>query len=164
MKDSPLTRFPRVSPRRHDGFTLLESLVVLAVIGILSSVLAASLRPPDATLFSRAASETIGEARFLATARSASIAVAWNPANRAIELSEAAPSGCSATGDVLRSVDADDYARLSVDASDFPTFLWRANGLPHFCEADADGVTLAVSDRRARRELTIDLVGTVDLR
>lgn len=143
---------------------MIEMLVVLAFLGILSSVLAASLRTPDATLFARAASETIGEARFLAIAQSTSIAITFDASTNAVQLREAGASGCTTGDEILRTVDADDYRNLTVDASDFPTFLWRANGLPLFCEADADGVVLGVDDGRTERELAIDLAGTVDLR
>lgn len=80
VKDGMPTSVPGSNRRRHSGFTLLELMVVIAMIAITTAVVSLAIPDPSATRLEREAARLIAQLEAARTqARAGAMTVLWVP-------------------------------------------------------------------------------------
>lgn len=147
--------------RRGDGFTLLELLVVLAVVAIASATALRVGRPSGAHQAASAAQALMAWSR-LGALRSGS--GAWLRATaQGLEVRSASgASGACAGGSLLRRVRWSDFGSVRVEQPLRSGILWRSDGLTLSCAGG--GVIsgrLLLTDGRSRFAVVVSSLGRV---
>jgi|GEM_PF-2720725 len=149
----------RSASSKQAGFTVLEIVVVIVVIGILAVVSSGFLVQTRPDAFANSVSSSIQNARFEAIKRNRAVAFVWNDNAKqfVVRVKNATASAASSqscgneTGDVtLRTINQSDYRGVRVtnvtflqDTSAAATaggatlygFVWQPHGLPKRCNA-----------------------------
>lgn len=155
--------------RATAGITIIETVVVLAVLGILLTLV--GLRPPgqSARLFSNDLEAFLAQGRYEAVKRHSPVAIVWD-ANRfvmrTIPGSDAVSTVCT-TGTELAERSPDTYRRVSLsDGGLDDGLVWLPNGLVRTCAANnlATSVATAVSDGRRTFTVSVSVAGAVSVR
>jgi prepilin-type N-terminal cleavage/methylation domain-containing protein len=169
--------------KRHfnnQGFTLIEMLIVIAILGILMALGVARIRPPEARLFANSLKAQVVQAKIEAIKRNRPVSVLWNSTARSFttlvmtnEDSTALPcSTTSTTGmTTLTTQRVSEYPRVqatnvftsSVTAS---AVVWYPNGLPRFCNGSSLPTTnssIRLSDQRQTLYVRIAPAGRVEV-
>lgn len=157
--------------KAHAGFTLLELLIVIGIMGILMAVGIPMLRPPSAYLFATDLKAMIQQARFEAIKRNRPVAVVWNSSNQTYttrfdetNTTFANPgSACTSTGPmILNTKRASDYRNLSV-ATDMSGngIVWLPTGLARGCSSGLGNSTTTVNDGKKPFYVIISTAGRV---
>ncbi len=131
------------------GFTVIELLIAVAIIGILASIGFVRISPPSARLLSNDIKAMVHQARYEAVKRNRPIAFVWNEAEDGFEirLDSASSSVLAACGGdtLLTSKAVADYPRTAV-STDMPTsgLVWLPTGQGRAC----NGAPMISSDIR----------------
>ena len=158
------TREPRT--RRIGGFTLIEAIVTIAVLGTLLAVGIAMIQPPSARLFANDLRSQMQQARFEAVKRNRPVAVVWLVDNGRFETrlsTDPALNANACEGTVVLNRKAtSDYRNVTVATTMGEGIMWLPNGQARTC---AGGLNVAsettVSSGDAVRRVVVNLAGRV---
>lgn len=148
------------------GFTLLEMLVVLGIMGILMGIGVAALRPPSAYLFANDLKAMIQQARFEAIKRNVPVAVVWSSTNQTFttrwnETNSAVNQACSGSA-VLNTKRLSDYRSVSVaSALTQSGLVWLPSGMGTQCGGGLMSNSTSLTDGRTTYNVTISSAGRV---
>jgi prepilin-type N-terminal cleavage/methylation domain-containing protein len=148
------------------GFSVVEVVVVLGVLGILFSIGPVLMRPPAARVFANDVASAIRQARFEAIKRDVAIAVVWDAQTRRLEtrLTDEVTASCGTGASLLRSHDALVYGNVTL-ATDLGGngLLWFPNGMTRACDGTLAVGALTIRDARATFSVSITPTGKVEV-
>lgn len=150
--------------RTRDGFTILELLIVLVMIGILAAIGASRFGTNSARAYTNDLQALFQQARFEAIKRNAPVAVIWSVTDRSFSTvygNQAKP--CDGT-EVLMKAESIQYPRLNVttDFGDGEGLVWLPSGQARSCAFTVFAKTIAnIQDEKQVRLLTVTLTGKV---
>ncbi len=157
--------------RVRAGFTLLEMLIVIGVVGILLALGIPMLRPPAAYLFASDLKAMVQQARFEAIKRNRPVAVVWDSASKtyttrfdAANTTFSNPSSActSASPTILNTKRTSEYRNLNVSTNMSGNgIVWLPTGLPKPCGTGVLNSTTTVNDGRAKYNVVVSLGGRV---
>lgn len=161
------------SPRSRFGVSVLELVIVVAVLGILLSIGVVQLRQPAARLLANDLKGVIEQARFEAIKRNRPVAVLWDVDGGRVESrfdSASALVAASCDGDTrIVSRELSEYRGVQVDvAMPGDTFnrgvVWLPTGQGRTCHGTPDIRTeIRVSDGRGERLILVSVGGRVSV-
>ncbi|PYE53567.1 pilus assembly FimT family protein [Deinococcus yavapaiensis] len=143
------------APLNRHGFTLLELLLVISVVGVLAAIIATNVNRPRPDLFADSVRSAMQQSRFEAVRRNRFVVFAWDGASNAFVVRVKNPT--SGTSTVCAS-ESSDTSLSSLSASSFPGltvtttfsavsslngFVWQPSGLPVTCSTSGTSTTLA---------------------
>jgi prepilin-type N-terminal cleavage/methylation domain-containing protein len=152
----------------RSGLTLIEILVVVAIIGILAGISPLLIRPPAARVFANDVAFTIRRAHFEAIKRDVAVAVVWDAANQRLEtrITKEGTYSCSdvSSSPPPRSHDARAYGTVTVTTNlGGNGLLWFPNGTTRACDGNLAAGTIVVRDARATVTVAISGTGSVEV-
>lgn len=152
--------------RVNAGFTLLELLVVLGIMGVLMGLGIFMLRPPSAYLVANDLKAMIQQARFEAIRRNAPVAVVWHGAEQTFttRLNPEDPAANRAChGDtILNTKRLSDYRNVSLrSALTQNGLVWLPSGLGVQCGGGLMMNSTRLTDGRTTYSVTISNAGRV---
>lgn len=143
------------------GFTLLELLIVIAIMGILLALGVPMLRPPSSYLFANDLKAMIQQGRYEAIKRNTPVAVVWNGANKSYMTRfdennttfSSFETLCMSEGANIKTINtkrASDYRSVSVSTNFAQDgIVWLPTGLAKSCNGGAiDNGTVTINDGR----------------
>lgn len=152
---------------RRAGFSAVEILIVIAIVGILAGLSFAILRQPAARLYATDVRSAIQQGRYEAIKRNVPVAVVWNAADNAFEVrtdTGATPtfqSACS-SATVLRSKATSEYPPVAVSSPANFGIAWLPSGVGQTCTG-ASLSDIVVTDGRTTRTISVTTSGSVTL-
>jgi prepilin-type N-terminal cleavage/methylation domain-containing protein len=162
--------------RRGDssGFTLVEFLVVLAVIAILAAIGVARINAPDARLFSNDLRAALEQARYEAVRRHTPIAFTGGatgfatrePTGALDTVTKVFESGICTSGTPLRIKGLTDYRGITVTGGLSSTgVVWLPSGLPRACDGSdlPTALTTTIGDGRSTYRVILSGAGAVEV-
>lgn len=157
--------------RVRAGFTLLEMLIVIGVMGTLMAVGIPMLRPPSAYLFANDLKAMILQARYEAIKRNTPVAVVWNSASQsyttrldATNTAFANTTSACTSSTVLSTKQLSDYRNISV-STNMPGngIIWLPTGLARSCTTGVGNSTTTVDDGRQTYKVITSAGGRIRL-
>lgn len=151
------------------GFTLLEVLLVVTVLGVLLAVGAVNLRTPSVRVAADAVQSFVQQTRFEAIQRNRPVIVTLAGDGRSLQAhlsTQATAIDCGATGTLARKLDLSDYRAVAADATDLP-LVWLPSGEARTCSASvlaSAGLTISLSDGSKAAEVHVSSGGQVAVR
>lgn len=149
---------------RENGFSILELLIVLSILGILMGFGITRVGTNSARAYSNDLQALFQQARFEAIKRNVPIAVIWSLSDRSFySVSGNVNHPCNGTL-VLNRAEADRYPRVSIDTNFFDGegLVWLPSGQARSCSFTMFAETIArIQDERQARVLTVSLTGKV---
>lgn len=147
------------------GFTILEVLVALAIVGVLAGIGAATLREPPARLAANSYRSFLQNARHVAISRNRPVLISADAASRTISMlvaSTSAASNCEAFTSQQATFDATEYRQVAftTDTAD-GRLLWLPNGRPGHCGGGIAGTTTSFSDGKRTFSVEVSPAGQV---
>lgn len=168
--------------KRHfnnQGFTLIEMLVVMGILGILMALGVARIRPPEARLFANSLKAQIVQAKIEAIKRNRPVSVLWNSNTRSFttlvminEDSTALPCTLTATTTTtLNTKLVSEYPNVTASnvftsSGTTPALVWFPNGSPRFCNNNpvpSANTTVRIADRRHTIYVRVAPAGRVEV-
>lgn len=164
--------------RLNGGFTVIEMLIGVAVLGILMALGVTQLRPPETRLFANSLKAQIVQAKLEAIKRNRPVSVLWNNLAgtfstlvMANEDSTALPCARTGATTLLATVLVSEYRSVSAtnvftSSGATPALVWLPNGFPRFCSTTAiptTNTTVEVSDQRRTLYVRIAPAGRVEV-
>lgn len=157
--------------RIHAGFTLLEMLIVLGIMGILFALGIPMLRPPSAYLFASDLKAMIQQARYEAIKRNTPVAIVWDSANQtyttrldATNTAFANTNSACTSGTVINTKQLKDYRNISISTNMLGNgIIWLPTGLARSCSSGAGNSTTSVGDGRQTYNVITSTSGRVRL-
>lgn len=159
------------------GFTLLEMLIVIAIMGIFMALGVPMLRPPSSYLFANDLKAMIQQARFEAIKRNTPVAVAWNDNDKAYttRFDESnttfaafstlctAPVNSGGSVKIINTKRASDYRSVSVSTPTAPNgIVWLPTGLARSCTGSGlSNRTITINDGRKPHYVVISSAGRI---
>ena len=152
----------------RSGVSLIEVIVVVAIIGILAGIGFSRITAPNARLFANDLKGLLEQARYESVRRHTPVAVVWNgsrfesrpqvvPANPTSAPAFDATT-CTSTGTPLRSHDARDYRAVSVSGGLAAAgIVWLPSGLVRACDGGDLGAPVVTNVTDGRRTLSISV-------
>lgn len=152
------------------GFTLLELLIVIAIMGIFMALGVPMLRPPSSYLFANDVKAMIQQARFESIKRNVPVAVVWSDSAKTFttqfhptdsQISQA----CDSTGtEKLRVKNLTEYRNLNVTSA-FQTsgLVWLPTGLGRQCTGGAMMNGTTITDGRVAYRIVTSSAGRVQI-
>lgn len=156
--------------RIRGGFSAIELLIVLSVLGILLAAGFTQLRPPAPRLFANDMRAMVQQARYEAIRRNRPVAVVWEgEASRFITrvdgTNPSVTAACSGATELVTKRVAD-YPRLTVNTelAAGNGLVWLPNGQARKCDGTAlEAVSTTITDGRTTRVVTVSLTGRVSV-
>ena len=135
--------------RARAGFTLLELLVILAIIGILASIGAMAFRAPSSRLAANDYKALLQEARLEAIKRNRAVAVVWSEAENALIVRATVASGavsCDSGTLEVRRMSLRDYRNVTLTTDmQNGAVVWLPNGRSRQCSGSLAASTTTFS-------------------
>lgn len=156
--------------RVQAGFTLLEMLIVIAIMGILLALGVPMLRPPSAYLFATDLKAMIQQARFEAIKRNSPVAVIWDSTDKtfttrfdAANTTFADPStACTSTSPPLNTKRASDYRNLSISTNMSGNgIVWLPTGSARECSNNLGNSRITIDDGKKPFYVFVSMGGRV---
>lgn len=154
---------------RRAGLSIVEMIVILAILGVLIGIGAPLLRTQHSRIVANSVQATVQQARFEAIKRNRPIAVNLLSDAGAVELSASSAFNtytCT-SGTLIRTVSVTEQQKASIQTENFP-FLWLPNGQPRNCSgahfSAAQQPTAVVSDAGATYTVAIGPAGEVTVK
>lgn len=121
---------------RHAGFTLIEGLMVIAVLGILLGIGIPMLRPSGAQLAANSVQSAVQQAKFEAIKTNRPLIVHFDANTASVVVrrgNTAAVIDCDVNATTAhRTVELTEYRSVTLDAN-VTEFAWLPNGQPRQC-------------------------------
>lgn len=147
------------------GFSLVEVMIVLAVVAILFALVARQAKPPHVTVFGNDLAAIIQQSRYESVQRNSGVAVV-HVANKGFEVRTIPGNNasCSATDyEVLRSLNFEGHGSVNVSMNK-AGIIWLPNGLVLACDGSQPFINISIFDNSGKtRALTINSIGRVEL-
>jgi len=148
--------------------TIIETLVAIAIVGILFAIAVPQLRSPEARVAASAAHSFQQQMRFEAIKLNRPVVVSANRAGTGLEgvsLTNSSHLDCAAAGSPVGSLDFTEYGRVTLESHDGP-FIWLPNGEPRSCSGLPLGVPLDLhlTDGRREHAVSVSPAGAVTVR
>ena len=156
-------------PRRYwvaQGFTLLEGLVVIAILGVLLSVGAVMLQSPSARTFANDVRAQIQQARFEAVKRNRPVAIVWLADEERLETRQSTnpainADACQGTI-VLNARSSREYRAVEVVTTMGDGMVWLPNGQARTCAGGLDVASeTTITGPDGVRRVVVSLAGRV---
>lgn len=165
---APSSRSSASSIRCYSGITLVETIIVLAIISILVGIGASQMNGPGARTYSNDLRAAIQQARFEAIKRNVPIAVIWVEESSEFQTVQGDPDDpCVAGGeDVLVRTGFSEYRRVTVNPGfgDGEGLVWLPSGHARSCSFGPFTPTIAeIRDPGNELRLTVTLTGRVTI-
>jgi prepilin-type N-terminal cleavage/methylation domain-containing protein len=158
--------FVRANHPRH-GFSILEVVVAVAILGILLAIGATSIRAPAAQTYSSSLRNMVLQARFEAIKRNAPVVVGWVADEGEFVARIAGPTDwCSDLGAVLTRSNAAEIGRLNVTTTvaGSGSLVWIPSGQARNCSrAQFTPDFATIDDSRNVRTVRIGAAGRVEI-
>lgn len=154
----------------NHGFSILELLVTLAVLGILLSVSVVSLNPPNTRVFADELKAMIAQSRYEAVKRNRPVAFFWNAEEQAFttrfDANSSQVSAACAGDDFLVTRSPTEYRNMTVTTRNLPTngIVWLPTGQGRTCGgAPMTGSEIELADGNGVRVVDISIGGKVSI-
>lgn len=158
-----------IQPRHRRGFTLLEVIITIAVLGVLFGLGIMSFSQPRARLYSDQVASQIRQARIEAIKRNRPIAVTWDAAtSRFLTRHDTANTTFANTctgAEILAESASTEFGPVTVTHT-LPNngIVWLPNTLLRSCGGPAAGtVTISIDDSNDTRVISISSAGEVNV-
>jgi prepilin-type N-terminal cleavage/methylation domain-containing protein len=155
------------SPTARRGFTLLEVIVAVAMLGILLAIGATSVRPPAAQTYASSLRNMVLQARFEAIKRNAPVVVGWVADEEEFVARLAGQDDwCTDLGDVIIRSNAIEIARLQITTTVTGpgSLVWVPSGQSRNCgRAPFTPDFATIEDGRNARTVRIGAAGRVEI-
>lgn len=151
---------------RSTGFTVLEIVLVVGILGVLLGIGVVALRPPAIRSYTESIRALMQQARFEAIKLNRPVLVVWDEESREFQSSVATVGALCSPETVLVRAAASDYGNLQVG---FPegavSLLWLPNGQARDCQSMGPFPTLiaTVSDSSQSRDVRVSITGRVTI-
>lgn len=158
--------------RVRAGFTLLEMLIVMSVMGVLMAIGIPMLRPPSAYLFANDLKAMVQQARYEAIKRNVPVAVVWRSTDKTFTTQfnpddPAVNKACDLAvrnEGKLRIKSLTEYRNLSVTSSFETTGLvWLPTGSGKQCGGGVMANGTTITDGRATYRVCVSSAGRVKI-
>ena len=153
-------------PANRSGFSLIEVIVLLAVLGVLLGIGVTMFQPASARLLANDVKSQFQQARFEAVKRNQPVAVVWDADARQFETRIAADPALNADvcqgAIVLNRKSASEYRAVTVATTMGPGLVWLPNGQARTCGGGLNvESTTTISDPNTERRVVVSLAGRV---
>lgn len=140
-------------PDKQAGFTLLELLIILAIIATLAAITVFLLMPDPTRALARDITQLHQQARYESINRNEVMLSTWNHNAQAWQVSVANPSSRCTPGTPIRTASR---TSVTADTRQFNGILWQPNGLPLTCSGPGQPVAQQrITLNSGRRSTTI---------
>lgn len=148
------------------GITILEVLVVVAIIGILTTIGATGLRAPSTRLAANDYQALLQTARTEAVKRNRAVAVVWEPAEDAMLVRVAGTSrviDCTPGAQVIRRLDVAQYRGVSVESREAANVVWLPSGQLRRCDGSLTGSTTSFQGGSGGHLVNVSAAGQIEV-
>jgi prepilin-type N-terminal cleavage/methylation domain-containing protein len=146
------------------GFSLIEIIVAMSILGILAAIGASAYRTPGARLYSNDVRALVQQARYEAIRQNAPVAVVWNPGLSAFQTVLGTLAQPCQDATVLNTTAATRYPRVTVDVEFVDGLVWLPSGQARNCSYGPFSAVIAtIGDGRDERVVTVTLTGRVTI-
>ncbi len=154
-----------VRRRATSGVSLIEVIIVVAIVGVLTSLAAFSVRPSTAQTYANTIHSFIMKARFDAVRLNQPVHVSWNAVAGTFEARlGSANAWCAPNGEVLAQMEPLRIDRLDVTVIG-DTLVWIPSGQVRTCNGGfVAPVVATIRDRAHVRLVEIGAGGLVEVR
>ena len=162
QRRSPSTR----ARRTRGGFSLLELLMALSVLGVLAAIGVAAFPPQGARAYANDLRALIQQARFEAVKRSVPVAVVWSASDGEFQTRRGSDATPCAGATLVARASPVEYRRVTVDPGfvDGEGGVWLPSGQARSCALGPFSPTIAtIRDDGASRVVTVTLTGRVTI-
>jgi len=150
------------------GFSILEVLIVVAILGVVLGLGATMWRAPSSQVYASSLRNLVLQARFEAIRRNEPVVVAWDADVREFVVrASGGGAWCTDMGDELGRSNASDVGRLTVTTSvtGNGSLVWVPSGQARNCSGASFAEDFAdIDDGRTPRRVVIGAAGRVEIR
>ena len=146
-------------PKTSAGFSVIEILVTLSILGVLAAIGVARLQPQSDRVFANDLQLMIQQARFEAVKKNTPVAVVWNSTDRQFETrltpgSLAIANVCT-TGQLINTKALNDYPHLSISGDLEDGIVWLPNGSVRKCDGTLPAASFTITKSGASNDYTL---------
>ena len=154
--------------RRLAGFTLIEAIIVLAIVSILLGIGVVRLQPASARLFANDVASQMQQARFEALKQNRPVSVVWLSGAGRFETrmhpSSTNPALACDGSTVMNTKRVDDYRNVTVTTDLDRGIVWLPNGQARTCSGGPNAQsTSTIEDGRVTRSVHVTTAGRVSV-